>query len=73
MAIFKDYNDFLKQRYGRTASKETFANFVRYCQAGRMENEVKPILNPINLYAFGHGISSSEASDLMFREDGAGG
>lgn len=69
MTIFEAHNAFLKKFYGKTAGRETFKRFVRYCQTGQMENGVKPILNPINLYAFGHGISSQEASDLMFRKE----
>ncbi|MGT2926887.1 hypothetical protein [Streptococcus cuniculipharyngis] len=66
--LFKAYNEFLKKRYGRSASKETYENFIGYCRRGVMENGVKPILNPVNLYAFGCGISSAEAVDLLFEK-----
>ena len=67
-AIFDSHNDFLKKHYGKTASQETFNKFVQYCKVGVQQNGIKPILNPINLYAFGFGISSEKATDLLFEE-----
>ncbi|TWT16432.1 hypothetical protein [Streptococcus sp. sy010] len=64
--LFEGYNEFLKERYGRTCSKETFKRFIQYCQKGVKENDVTPVLNPINLYAFGCGISSTEADKRLF-------
>lgn len=67
MGLFEAYNEFLAKWYGRTCSKETFAKFVRYCDRNETENGVKPILNPINLYAFGKGTTSAEANELLLK------
>lgn len=55
---------YLKKMYGKQASIETFNQFVEYCQKGKEVNGVKPVLNPINLYAFGIGITTLEADRL---------
>ncbi len=68
-AIFDSHNDFLKKHYGKIASQETFNKFVQYCKSGVQQNGIKPVLNPINLYAFGFGISSEKATELLFLKE----
>lgn len=65
--IFSGFNALLKKMYGKQASIETFNKFVEYCQKGKEVNGVKPVLNPINLYAFGLGITTAEALKI-YRE-----
>lgn len=65
--LFDEYNKYLKKFYGRTASAETFANFMKYCQNGVEINGIKPFPNPINLWAFGNKITSDEANELFFK------
>lgn len=65
--IFSGFNVLLKKMYGKQASIETFNKFVEYCQKGKVVNGVKPVLNPINLYAFGLGIPTIEAMKI-YRE-----
>ncbi|WP_243096301.1 hypothetical protein [Streptococcus dysgalactiae] len=62
--IFSGFNTLLKKMYGKQASIETFNQFVEYCQKGKEANGVKPVLNPINLYAFGTGMTTAEANQL---------
>lgn len=68
--LFEDYQRFIKDYYGRTVTQETFNKFVEYTKRGETINDVKPIMNPINLYAFGTGMTSDEAKDLMFLKRG---
>lgn len=62
--IFSGFNTLLKKMYGKQASIKTFNQFVEYCQKGKEVNGIKPVLNPINLYAFGLGITTEEADRL---------
>ncbi|MGT2744110.1 hypothetical protein ACVRW4_01950 [Streptococcus phocae subsp. phocae] len=64
--IFDGFNALLKKMYNKQASIDTFNRFVEYCQNGIEKNGVKPILNPINLYAFGFGISTEESRDVYY-------
>lgn len=66
--LFEGYQRIVKKYYGRTVSLETFNKFVEYTKKGETVDGVKPILNPINLYAFGLGITSEEANQLLFRK-----
>lgn len=68
--LFEAYQRFVKKYYGRTVMQETFNKFVEYTKRGEIVNGVKPIMNPINLYAFGTGLTSEEAKDLMFKKRG---
>lgn len=65
--IFSGFNALLKKMYGKQASIETFNHFVEYCQKGKEVNGVKPVLNPINLFAFGVGITTEEANKLRIK------
>ncbi|PXX83133.1 hypothetical protein DI495_05320 [Streptococcus dysgalactiae subsp. equisimilis] len=65
--IFNGFNILLKKMYGKQASIDTFNQFVEYCQKGKEVNGVKPVLNPINLYAFGLSITTLEAMEI-YRE-----
>ncbi|HEK9150150.1 TPA: hypothetical protein SUF49_002020, partial [Streptococcus equi subsp. equi] len=60
--IFDGFNALINKMYGRQSSIETFNRFVEYCQKRREENGVEPVLNPINLFAFGVGITTEEAN-----------
>ncbi|MGT2623962.1 hypothetical protein [Streptococcus thoraltensis] len=64
--LFEDYHRIIKKHYGRTATQETFNKFVEYTKKGEVVDGVKPIMNPINLYAHGIGITSKEATDILF-------
>ncbi|UWM91251.1 hypothetical protein [Streptococcus parauberis] len=64
--LFNLFNDQLQKDYGKTASAETFNEFTDYCKEGKKLNGVKPILNWINLYAFGTGITTDEAEELRY-------
>lgn len=64
--IFNGFNGLLRKMYSKQASVETFNQFVEYCQRGEELNGIKPILNPINLYAFGFGISTEDARDAYY-------
>lgn len=66
--LFEAYQKTIKKYYGKTVSLETFNRFVEYTKRGEMDNDVKPILNPINLYAFGLGLTSEEANRILFEE-----
>lgn len=66
--LFEGYQRIVKKYYGRTVSLETFNKFVEYTKKGETVDGVKPILNPINLYAFGLGLTSEEANQLLFRK-----
>lgn len=66
--LFEGYQRIVKKHYGRTVSLETFNKFVEYTKKGETVDGVKPILNPINLYAFGLGITSQEANRILFEE-----
>ncbi|MDG3141418.1 hypothetical protein MKL29_00900 [Streptococcus suis] len=68
--LFENYQRIVKKQFGRTVTQETFNRFLEYTKQGNMINGVKPILNPINLYAFGTGLTSEEAKDLMFKKRG---
>ena len=65
--LFEAYQRFVKKYYGRTVMQETFNKFVEYTKRGEIVNGVKPT---INLYAFGTGLTSEEAKDLMFKKRG---
>lgn len=66
--LFEAYQKTIKKYYGKTVSFETFNKFVEYTKKGEMVNDVKPILNPINLYAFGLGLTSEEANRILFED-----
>ncbi|ASQ21769.1 TPA: hypothetical protein VDA20_001646 [Streptococcus pyogenes] len=65
--IFNGFNILLKKMYGKQASIETFNQFIEYCQRGKEVNGVRPVLNPVNLYAFGLSITTLEAMKI-YRE-----
>lgn len=67
--LFEAYQCFIKKYYGRTVSLETFNKFVEYTKRGETINDVKPILNPTNLYAFGTGVTSAEANAILFQSE----
>lgn len=69
--LFEAYQAIIKKYYGRTVSAKTFNQFVDYTKKGQEVAGVKPILNPINLYAFGLGISAEDASRLLFEKSKA--
>ncbi|HGN5728678.1 TPA: hypothetical protein ACKS8S_001421 [Streptococcus pyogenes] len=62
--IFNGFNILLKKMYGKQASIETFNQFIEYCQRGKEVNGVRPVLNPVNLYAFGLSITTLEAMKI---------
>lgn len=64
--LFDRYNGFLERHYNRKASVKTFNEFVDYCREGKEVNGVKPFMNPVNLYAFGTGMSSEQVMNLIF-------
>ncbi|VTS33139.1 phage protein [Streptococcus porcinus] len=66
MPIFNYFYNLIQKDYGKRVSHETFDKFVKYCEAGKEVNGVKPILNWINLYAFGTGITTEEAEELRY-------
>lgn len=66
--MFDEFNNILQKTYGKQASKDTYNRFVVYCNNGIMIDGVKPIFNPLNLYAFGLGITSSEADKIRFNK-----
>ncbi|MEQ9763232.1 hypothetical protein [Streptococcus jiangjianxini] len=68
--LFEAYQRIVKKHYGRTVTQDTFNKFVEYTKKGDMQNGVKPILNSINLYAFGLGITSEESKNIMFSNIG---
>ena len=67
--LFENYQRIVKKQFGRTVTQETFNRFLEYTKQGNMINGVKPILNPINLYAFGLGITSAEANTILFQSE----
>lgn len=67
--LFENCQRIVKKQFGRTVTQETFNRFLEYTKQGNMINGVKPILNPINLYAFGLGITSAEANAILFQSE----
>lgn len=66
--LFEGYQRIIKKHYGRTVSLETFNRFLEYSKQDEMRQGVKPILSPINLYAFGLGLTSEEANRILFED-----
>lgn len=64
--LWESYNDLLSDWYGFTCTKRQYVDFASYCEAGVRVDEVTPIFNPFNLYAFCQGISSEQAVCLSF-------
>lgn len=64
--LFKQYGLFIFKYYGYKITGGQFNSFLAYCKENDSPvNAVKPIPNPINLYAYCTGISSGAATDEL--------
>lgn len=64
--LFKRYGLFIFNHYGYKITGGQFNSFLTYCRENASPvSGVKPILNPINLYAYCTGISSDDATAYL--------
>lgn len=65
--LFLAYRNQCKYFFDWVLSSDDYLKFIAYCERGEIKNDVKPILNPINLYAFGTGKTSDEATESLYK------
>ena len=68
--LFKQYGLFIFKYYGYKITGGQLNSFLVYCRENDSPvNGVKPVFNPINLYAYCSGTSSDDATaDLLERK-----